>query len=225
MSKLLIVGGSKGIGASILADQISKRSCVNISRTPPEITGDFEHHSLDVLTDDLPAIDDLSTIIYCPGSINLKPISSLKEEDFRSDFDINVIGAIRVIKKYHRQLKRAEDASIVLFSTVAVSQGMAFHASVAAAKGALEGVVRSLAAEFAPSIRINAIAPTITDTPLAAGILKNDEMRKKMSDRHPMKRIIHPKEVAGLANFLISESAVSMTGQVLQVDAGITTIR
>lgn len=225
MSKLLIIGGSKGIGAAILADQINKRSCVNISRTRPDVLGDFEHYSLDVLVDELPDLDNLSTIIYCPGSINLKPISSLKEEDFRSDFDINVIGAVRVVKKYHRKLKKVEGASIVLFSTVAVAQGMAFHASVAAAKGALEGLVRSLASEFAPSIRINAIAPTITDTPLAAGILKNDEMRQKMRDRHPLKRIIHPNEVAGLADFLIGDSAVSMTGQVLQVDAGITTIR
>ena len=182
MSKLLIIGGSKGIGAAILADQINKRSCVNISRTRPDVLGDFEHYSLDVLVDELPDLDNLSTIIYCPGSINLKPISSLKEEDFRSDFDINVIGAVRVVKKYHRKLKKVEGASIVLFSTVAVAQGMAFHASVAAAKGALEGLVRSLASEFAPSIRINAIAPTITDTPLAAGILKNDEMRQKMRD-------------------------------------------
>ena len=225
MSKLLIIGGSKGIGAAILADQINKRSCVNISRTMPDISGDYKHHSIDVLTDDLPDIEDLSTIIYCPGSINLKPISSLKVEDFRTDFDINVIGAVRVIKKYHRQLKRSKGGSIVLFSTVAVAQGMAFHASVTAAKGALEGVVKSLAAEFAPAIRINAIAPTITDTPLASGILKSDEIRKKMSDRHPLKRIIHPVEVAGLADFLIGEHAVSMTGQVLQVDAGITTIR
>ncbi len=225
MSKLLIIGGSKGIGAAILAEQINKRVCINVSRSEPDIAGDVEHHSLDVLTDDLPDIEDLKTIIYCPGSINLKPISSLKEDDFRADFDINVIGAVRVIKKYHRQLKRTEGASIILFSTVAVAQGMAFHASVAAAKGALEGLVKSLAAEFAPKIRINAIAPTITDTPLAAGILKNEEMRKKMSERHPLKRIIHPGEVAGLADFLMSDNAASMTGQVLQVDAGITTIR
>ena len=163
--------------------------------------------------------------MYCPGSINLKPIGSLKEEDFRKDFDINVLGAVRVVKKFHRQLKKVPGASIVLFSTVAVAQGMAFHASVAASKGAVEGLTKTLAAELSPNVRVNAIAPTITDTPLASSILKNEEMRRKMSDRHPLKRIIKPDEIAALAAYLISEDSASMTGQILQVGAGITSIR
>lgn len=225
MSKLLVIGGSKGIGHAILSDQIDKRPCVNISRTRPDLDGAFEHYAVDVLTEDLPDLDGVSTIIYCPGSINLKPIGSLKEEDFRQDFEINVLGAVKVIKKYHRQLKRQSGSSILLFSTVAVAQGMSFHASVAASKGAVEGLTKTLAAELAPHVRVNAIAPTITDTPLASGILKSDDMRQKMSDRHPLKRIIDPTEIAQLAGYLIGEGAASVTGQVLKVGAGITSIR
>jgi len=152
-------------------------------------------------------------------------IKSLKEEDFKNDFEINVLGAVKVIKKYHRQLKKSPGASIVLFSTVAVAQGMSFHASVAASKGAVEGLTKTLAAELSPHVRVNAIAPTITDTPLASGILKNDEVRQKMRDRHPLKRIIDPGEIATLASFLIGEGSASMTGQILKVGAGITSIR
>ena len=225
MEKLLIVGGSKGIGKAILSQQIQKRPCINISRTRPDLAGSYDHYGRDILQDEIPELDELSCMIYCPGSINLKPIGSLKEQDFQDDFAINVLGAVRVIRKYHRQLKRAKNASFVLFSTVAVKQGMAFHGSVAAAKGAVEGLARSLASEFAPSIRVNVIAPTITDTPLAANLLRNEEMIQKMKDRHPLKRIIDPEEIAALVDFLISEMAIGMSGQVLKVDAGITSIR
>ena len=225
MDSLLIVGGSSGIGHAILQTQASKRSCINVSRTKPEVTDHFDHYELDVLTDDLPDLEGLNTIIYCPGTINLKPVGSLKEEDFIHDFRVNLLGAVRVVNKYSRQLKKSLNASIILFSTVAVDQGMAFHASVAAAKGAVEGFAKSLAAEFAPSIRVNVIAPTITNTPLASRILRNEEMIKKMQDRHPLKRIIDPSEIAGLVNYLISPEAASISGQVFKIDAGITSIR
>ena len=225
MSKLLVIGGSKGIGLAILEEQTQVQSCINFSRTEPSFSGNYEHHAIDILNDELPDLEDVSSIIYCPGSINLKPIGSLKEEDFLEDFNINVLGAVKVIRKYHRQLKRAENASITLFSTVAVERGMAFHASVAASKGAVEGLVKTLAAEFAPKIRVNAIAPTITDTPLAKNLLRNEEMRAKMSDRHPMKRIVQPNEISALVNYLIGRNASSITGQVLTVGGGITSIK
>lgn len=225
MGKLLVIGGSKGIGQAILEEQIKVQSCINFSRTEPSFSEGFEHHNIDILNDELPDLEDISAIIYCPGSINLKPIGSLKEEDFLEDFNINVLGAVKVIRKYHRQLKRAENASITLFSTVAVQRGMAFHASVAASKGAVEGLVKTLAAEFAPKIRVNAIAPTITDTPLAKNLLRNEEMRAKMSDRHPMKRIVQPNEISALVNYLIGRNASSITGQVLTVGGGITSIK
>ena len=188
MKNILIVGGSKGIGNAILLQQLEQNKVYNISRNAPEVTHDnLVHFSLNVLEDALPEIESIDTIIYCPGSINLKPINSLSIDDFRNDFEINVIGAVKVIQKYLATLKKGTNPSIVLFSTVAAKLGMPFHASIATAKAGVEGLVKSLGAELASAVRINAIAPTITDTTLAAGILRNDRMKENMVERHPMK--------------------------------------
>ena len=222
---ILIIGGSKGIGFEILKQETQSKKVINISRTAPEINSEnLTHYSLNVLTDELPDLEDISSIIYCPGSINLKPLSSLKEEDFRNDYEINVVGAVKVIKKYFKVLQKSDQASIVLFSTVAVFQGMPFHSSVAASKGAIEGLTKSLAAEFAPKIRVNAIAPSITDTPLASGILRNDAAREKLANRHPLKRILEAKDIANMASYLISDQASAITGQIFNVDAGLSTL-
>lgn len=226
MSTLLIIGASHGIGRALLEKELDNRKCINISRTSANIEHpNLEEVLMDVLSDELPELTDIGSIVYCPGSINLKPISSLKEAQLIEDFQINVVGAYRVIKKYHRELKKAQMPSIVLFSTVAVGQGMPFHVSVAAAKGAIEGMVRSLAAELAPTIRVNAIAPTITDTPLAAGLLKNELVIEKMKERHPLKRILNAEEVAAMASYLISDNARSITGQIIGIDAGMSSLR
>jgi len=223
--KHLIVGGSKGIGAALLSQLTAEgKECIVFSRTQLDAQPGVEHYELDVTTDELPDLENIKSITYCPGSINLKPISSLKEEDFLTDFSINVLGAIRVIKKYHRQLK-ANNGSIVLFSTVAVGQGMPFHASVAVSKAGVEGLTRSLAAEFAPSIRVNCIAPTITDTPLASGLLRNDKIRENTAERHPLKRFLEPQEIAGMAAYLHGELAIGITGQVIGIDAGLSRVR
>ena len=164
MRNILIVGGSRGIGNALLKNLVENNKVFNISRVSPS----FSHTNLsnfnkDILVDDLPNLEELDSIIYCPGSINLKPISRLKLEDFRSDFEINVIGAVKTIQHYLPQLKKGNNPSVLLFSTVAAKLGMPFHASVAASKSAVEGLVKSLGAEFAPTIRVNAIAPTVTD--------------------------------------------------------------
>lgn len=224
MSKCLIIGGSSGIGKEIVLREIENRDVINISRRDPEVSG-ITHHSVDVITDELPDLEDINSLVYCPGSINLKPISSLSIEDFRSDLEINLIGAVKVIKKYHKILKKADNASIVLFSTVAVAQGMPFHASVSAAKAAVEGLAKTLAAELAPKIRVNCIAPTITDTPLASGILRNEKAVEKMKDRHPLKRILTAGEVADMACYLMSTKAASMSGQIIAMDAGLSSIK
>lgn len=226
MKNIVIIGGSKGIGSAILLQQLESNKVFNISRNAPEITHpNLKHFSLDVLKDTLPEIENIDTLIYCPGSINLKPIGSLSIDDFRTDFEINVIGAVKTIQKYLPILKKGNNPSIVLFSTVAAKLGMPFHASIATAKAGVEGLVKSLGAELASVVRINAIAPTITETSLAAGILRNDRMKENMVERHPMKGYLKPEEVANMANFLISENAKSISGQVFEMDYGIVTFK
>lgn len=227
MKNILIIGGSKGIGFEILKQQLANNNQVmNISRNTPEIThNNLKHYSLNVLSDPLPELENIDTLIYCPGSINLKPIGSLSIDDFRNDFEINVIGAVKVIQKYLAILKKGNNPSIVLFSTVAAKLGMPFHASIATAKAGVEGLVKSLGAELASVVRVNAIAPTITETSLSANILRNDRMKENMVERHPMKNYLKPDEVANMANFLISENAKSISGQVFEMDYGLVTFK
>lgn len=226
MRKILVVGGSKGIGNAIVNELCKNYNVINISRTSPEIVPtNLVHHSCDILTDNLPDIEELDGLVYCPGSINLKPINRLSLDDFRSDFEINVLGAIKTIQKYLPQLKKGTHPSIVLFSTVAAKLGMPFHASVAASKSAVEGLVKSLGAELAPNIRVNAIAPTVTDTQLASKLLRNEKMIDNMKARHPLKRFLNPEEVATTAQFLLSDKATSFSGQVFEMDCGIVSFK
>jgi NAD(P)-dependent dehydrogenase (short-subunit alcohol dehydrogenase family) len=226
MKNILIIGGSKGIGNAVLQQQLEHNNVLNISRTEPGLThANLTHFSLDVLQDELPDIENIDTLIYCPGSINLKPISGLSVDDFRNDFEINVIGAVKVIQKYLPVLKKGNKPSVVLFSTVAAKLGMPFHASVATAKAGVEGLTKSLGAELAPTVRVNAIAPTITDTSLAASILRNDRMKENMIERHPMKSYLKPDEVANMVDFLISEKANSISGQIFEMDYGLVTFK
>lgn len=226
MRNIVIIGGSKGIGKAILQEQLENNIVHNISRNAPDITHpNLKHYSINVIQDTLPEIDAVDVLIYCPGSINLKPIASLSIDDFKNDFEINVIGAVKTIQKYLPVLKKGNNPSIVLFSTVAAKLGMPFHASIATAKAGVEGLVKSLGAELASVVRINAIAPTITETSLAAGILRNDRMKENMMERHPMKNYLKPEEVASMANYLISENAKSISGQVFEMDYGIVSFK
>jgi len=226
MKKVLIIGGSKGIGRAVIEKLHSSYDIINISRTRPNLFPEgIEHHSCDVLSDELPDIESIDALIYCPGSINLKPIGRLSEKDFKDDFEINVLGAIRVIQKYLNSLKSGNDPTVLLFSTVAVKLGMPFHSSIAVAKAGVEALVRSLGAELAPKIRFNAIAPTITDTELAVKLLRNDAMKEKMSERHPMKAYLQPEDVAEMAEFLISEKGRRISGQVIELDCGIVSFK
>ena len=226
MKNIVIIGGSKGIGHAILLQQLENNLVYNISRNAPEISHpNLKHFTTDVLQDALPDIENIDTLIYCPGSINLKPFGNLSIDDFKNDFEINVIGAVKAIQKYLPSLKKGTDPSIVLFSTVAAKLGMPFHASIATAKAGVEGLVKSLGAELASTVRINAIAPTITETTLSANILRNDRMKENMTERHPMKGYLKAEEVAEMANFLISKNAKSISGQVFEMDYGIVTFK
>lgn len=226
MKTYIVIGGSKGIGNAIVQSLLTEYKVKNISRTEPaESHTNLIHYSCDVLTDDLPEISEADGLIYAPGSINLKPINRLSVEDFQSDFNINVVGAVKAIQKYLPILKNGHNPSILLFSTVAAKLGMPFHASVAAAKSAVEGLTISLGAELAPTIRVNAIAPTVTNTDLASKLLRNDKMIENMNERHPMKTFLQPENVADMAHFLLSDKASKISGQIFELDCGIVSFK
>ena len=163
-------------------------------------------------------------LVYCPGSINLKPFKMLSEDAFQNDLDINFIGLVKTVHALLPRLKKSEQASLVFFSTVAVATGMPFHTSVAAAKGAIEGFAKALAAEYAPNFRVNVIAPSLTDTPLAGNLLNSEEKKVKMGDKHPLKRVGNTNDIAQAARFLLTNDASWVTGQILRVDGGMSTL-
>ena len=170
----------------------------------------------------LPA--SLHGLAYCPGTIRLAPFDRLADADFEQDFTINLLGAVRAIRSALPALRQSGAGSIVLFSTVAAASGMPLHASVAAAKGAVEGLARSLAAELAPQVRVNVIAPSLTNTPLAARLLKTDRQREAAAARHPLARVGEASEVAELARYLMTSDSSWITGQVIGIDGGLGSV-
>ncbi len=227
MKTNLIVGASSGIGFALAKLLISKgETVISISRNKPDIES-VVHYGYDVLSEDaFPDIESqIDTLTYCPGSINLKPFRALKPQDFLHDMQLNVLGAIKCIQKYLPNISKSEQGSVLLFSTVAVQTGMPFHASVAASKGALEGLTRSLAAEYAPKIRVNCIAPSLTDTPLADKLTNTPEKKEAGAGRHPLRKIGEPQKIAAMAAFLQSAEADFITGQIIKIDGGLSTIK
>jgi len=223
---MIVIGGSKGIGKSIVNIMLEDHRVINISRTPPQTQhANLVHYKCDILADELPDLDNVDSLVYCPGSINLKPVSRLSLDDFRADFEINVLGAVKSIQKYLPQIKKGDNPSILLFSTVASKLGMPFHASIATSKSGVEGLVKSLGAELAPTVRVNAIAPTVTETQLASKLLRNEKMIENITERHPLKKFLNPEEVASTAAFLLSDKAASFSGQIFEMDCGIVSFK
>ncbi len=227
----LIIGGTSGIGHAICKQLIELEANVfSISRSETSDIDGVIHIQADVLGD-LSAISNqlpskLDGLVYAPGSINLKPFNRLSSSDFLQDFEINVLGAVKIIQLNLNALKSAGSSSIVLFSTVAAATGMSFHASVAASKSAVQGLAISLAAEYSQAkIRVNVIAPSLTDTPLAAALLSSDEKRIASDKRHPLGRIGNAGEIAEAAIYLLSDQSSWMTGQILRLDGGMSVIR
>lgn len=223
---ILLIGGSHGIGLS-LAKQLQEDHKVYIaSRTNDELENlDIEYIKFDAITDELDTSslpDELHGFVYCPGNINLKPFKMMSLDTFEEDMQLNFFGMVKVVKQIMSQM--TDGASMVFFSTVAVSVGMPFHTSVAAAKGAIEGFAKSLAAEYAPKLRVNVIAPSLVNTPLAERLLNNEKKKEKMAERHPLKRVGEAKDIADIAYFLLSDNSTWMTGQVVGVDGGMSTL-
>ena len=223
---ILLIGGSSGIGLATAKLLTENHEVYIASRSSDSLTGlDIHHLPFDVTTNDLSTLDlptELSGLVYCPGSINLRPFKGLKPEAFEADFQINVMGFVKSLQAVLPKL--TTNSSVVLYSTVAVKVGMPFHASVAASKGALEGLSKSLAAELAPKTRVNVIAPSITNTPLADRFLNNEAKMEKSAQRHPLKRVGEPSDIAAMTRFLLSDDSSWMTGQILGLDGGMSTL-
>ncbi len=229
MKNYLIIGASSGIGLA-LAQQLAQEGHQvygTYQSNPTNSEGTINYFPVDVTADmDLSFVpDQLDGLVYCPGSINLLPFKRIKPAAFQADYELQVLGAIKVIQAVLPALKKSNESSIVLFSTVAVQSGFNFHTQVAVSKGAIEGLTKSLAAEFAPTIRVNAIAPSLTDTPLAAKLLNSDQKKEANAQRHPLKRIGHASDIANTAAFLLSEKASWITGQIIHVDGGMSSIK
>ncbi|PTX42893.1 NAD(P)-dependent dehydrogenase (short-subunit alcohol dehydrogenase family) [Christiangramia gaetbulicola] len=225
---ILLIGGSTGIGFQISEILSNDHNIIVASRNTGDLDTDkITHLDFDVLKDDIKDLDlpdQIDGFVYCPGSIDLKPFKMIKPESFEKEMQLNFFGMVRSVQGVLDKLKKSPQASLVFFSTVAVKVGMPFHTNVAAAKGAIEGFAKSLAAEYAPNFRVNVIAPSLTDTPLAEKLLSNDDKREKMNNRHPLKRVGEAKDIANLAAFLLSDNSSWITGQTLGVDGGLSTI-
>ena len=227
---IFIVGGSSGIGLSLIKQISSKNNIYSASRNDNNLNEYNVKHikydsvnDLEIDTSILP--EKIDGFVYCPGSINLRPFNTLKIESFLEDYIINFLGAIKSLKIILPLMQKSDNSSIVFFSTVALSTGMPFHSSISSSKGAIEGLTRSLAAEFAPNIRVNSIAPSIVKTNLSEKFLNSDLKIEKASERHPLGRIGKVEEISKLAAYLLSDDSRWVTGQVINIDGGIGSIR
>ncbi len=231
MSNYLVIGGSSGIGKTLTEElaQAGHQVYASYNTHPASSSGNINYFQLDVLSDymnfdSIP--DQIDGLVYCPGSINLLPFHRIKPADFTNDYELQVVGAIKVLQNTMDRLKKSEGISSVVFlSTVAVQSGFNFHSQVSASKGAIEGLTRALAAEWAPKIRVNAVAPSLTDTPLAGKLLSNDQKKEANAERHPMKRVGSSHDISSIVSFLLSDQSSWITGQVLPVDGGMSVIR
>ena len=230
MGTYLVIGGSSGIGLQVVHDLTADGHEVHATylQHPIQNSHLVTYHELNVLADSIDfgwLPEKLDGLVYCPGAISLRPFARISPSDFTADFHLQVLGAVKVIQAALPKLKESAAASIVLFSTVAVQVGLNFHSLVSTSKGAIEGLTKALSAELAPNIRVNCIAPSLTDTPLAASLLNSEQKVEANAQRHPLKRVGNTKDISNMATFLLSDKSSWITGQILHVDGGMSNIK
>ncbi|MBS3749721.1 MAG: SDR family oxidoreductase [Candidatus Thermoplasmatota archaeon] len=227
----VIIGGTSGIGLAVVKELVQHNNHLFVgSRNERNIEdvkqATFFHCDAVDNTFEFPNnIETIDGLMYCPGSLNLMPFKRIKEKDIINEFKINVFGLLNTVKYFLPLLqKNQHESSILLMSSVAVTSGMKYHSLVGATKGAVEGITRSLAAEFAPIVRVNAIAPSITETPLTKKFLSSQKIRSNLEQRHPLQSLAEPMDIAHAAVYLLSEKSKWVTGQILHVDGGLSAI-
>lgn len=228
MKNILIIGGSSGVGESLVKRLKANNNLISTyHKNPQENSENVNFYEYDVISDSpskLQIPEALDSIIYCPGTINLKPFNRYTEDELIDDFKINVLGFLKILSAFKRHLLNTDNPSIVLFSSVAAQKGIAYHTQVACSKGAIESLTKTLAAELAPKIRVNAIAPSLLNTPLADKFLNSELKIKNNIERHPLKKIGEANDISSMVEFLISDNAKWITGQVINIDGGLSTL-
>ena len=229
VKNILIVGASSGIGEALKL-KLESSDCQiftagrNVISSSGHVTFEASSSEQFIYPSDWPS--ELHGLVYCPGTINLKPFARLSQKDFLAYFQVNVLGFVTILQACLPALKRSNGASIVVFSTVASNIGLSFHASIAAAKGGLQAMAISLASELAPNkIRVNVVAPSLTETPLAIGLLNTPEKMEASAKRHPLQRIGNVNDMASAAEYFLGDGASWITGQVLVVDGGMSKLK
>ena len=213
MKKILLVGSSSDIANYLLKNNNFEFVCL------PSQESDF--NILDNTT--FPKIDNLDGIVYFPGTVNLRPFSNLRSKDFQKDYEINVLGLVNILKHY--QLSLNKNASIVTISSIAAGFGMPFHSSISMCKASVEALIRSLAAEWAPKIRLNCIAPSLVETKMTERLTNSDMKKESIANKHPLKTIGEVSDISNMISFLLSEKSKWITGQTIRIDGGLSTLR
>ena len=228
MSKTYLFAGASSAIALACAKNLQEKGhkVIGLSTKESNLNYDEFYTISSYQSINFPAIETvLDGLVYFPGTINLKPFNRISEADILHDFQINNLGAVAFVQTYLKNIKMSSNASIVLMSSVAASVGLPFHASIAMAKGGIEALCRALAAEFAPSIRVNCVAPSLTNTPLGEKLLNTPEKMELMKKRNPMQKVGSPEEVGNVISFLLSEESAWINGQTLAVDGGMGSLK